>query len=315
MAIISDSISEARKYLQFDVIGIPTETVYGLAANAFDANLVTRIFEVKERPKFDPLIVHTFAIGEVLKFVKSFPDELMLVAEKFWPGPLTILLPRKEIIPDIVTSGLENVAIRIPDHPLAIELLKSLDFPLAAPSANPFGYVSPTNALHVNDQLGSRIPFILNGGSSKIGVESTIIGYENDVLTIFRLGGISVEDIIEVCGDIRIKTHSSNPLAPGMIDSHYAPGKRMILGDLNTLVQRHHSENPIVICYDKLLNHYPADMQIVLSPNSDVRQAATNLFASLRQADQMADSLILAEPVPDEGLGKAINDRLRRAAF
>lgn len=315
MAIISDSISEARKYLQTEVIGIPTETVYGLAANAFDANLVARIFEVKERPKFDPLIIHTYSITEVFKFVKSFPDDLMLIAEKFWPGPLTILLPRNAIIPDIVTSGLENVAIRIPNHPLTLELLKSLEFPLAAPSANPFGYISPTKASHVQDQLGSKIPFILDGGPSKIGVESTIIGYDEGALTIFRLGGISVEEIIEFSGNIRIKTHSSNPLAPGMIDSHYAPGKRMILGNLDTLIQKHYSENPIVICYDKLLNQYPAEMQIVLSPDSDVRQAATNLFASLRQADLMANSLILAEPVPDEGLGKAINDRLRRAAF
>lgn len=315
MAIISDSISEARKYLQTEVIGIPTETVYGLAANAFDANLVARIFEVKERPKFDPLIIHTYSITEVFKFVKSFPDDLMLIAEKFWPGPLTILLPRKAIIPDIVTSGLENVAIRIPNHPLTLELLKSLEFPLAAPSANPFGYISPTKASHVQDQLGSKIPFILDGGPSKIGVESTIIGYDEGALTIFRLGGISVEEIIEFSGNIRIKTHSSNPLAPGMIDSHYAPGKRMILGSLDTLIQKYYSENPIVICYDKLLNQYPAEMQIVLSPDSDVRQAATNLFASLRQADLMANSLILAEPVPDEGLGKAINDRLRRAAF
>jgi L-threonylcarbamoyladenylate synthase len=315
MAIISDSISEARKYLQTEVIGIPTETVYGLAANAFDANLVARIFEVKERPKFDPLIIHTYSITEVIKFVKSFPDELMLIAEKFWPGPLTILLPRKAIIPDIVTSGLENVAVRIPNHPLTLELLKSLEFPLAAPSANPFGYISPTKASHVQDQLGSKIPFILDGGPSKIGVESTIIGYDEGALTIFRLGGISVEEIIKFSGNIRIKTHSSNPLAPGMIDSHYAPGKRMILGNLDTLIQKHYSENPIVICYDKLLNQYPDEMQIVLSPDSDVRQAATNLFASLRQADLMANSLILAEPVPDEGLGKAINDRLRRAAF
>ena len=315
MAIISDSISEARKYLQTEVIGIPTETVYGLAANAFDANLVARIFEVKERPKFDPLIIHTYSITEVFKFVKSFPDELMLIAEKFWPGPLTILLPRKAIIPDIVTSGLENVAVRIPNHPLTLELLKSLEFPLAAPSANPFGYISPTKASHVQDQLGSKIPFILDGGPSKIGVESTIIGYDEGALTIFRLGGISVEEIIKFSGNIRIKTHSSNPLAPGMIDSHYAPGKRMILGNLDTLIQKHYSENPIVICYDKLLNQYPDEMQIVLSPDSDVRQAATNLFASLRQADLMANSLILAEPVPDEGLGKAINDRLRRAAF
>ncbi len=315
MAIISGSISEAKYFLQNDVIGIPTETVYGLAANAFDANLVARIFEVKSRPRFDPLIVHTHSITEVFNFTKSFPEELRNLAEKFWPGPLTVLLPRNEIIPDIVTSGLSNVAIRIPNHELTLDLLRSLEFPLAAPSANPFGYVSPTNAKHVNDQLGEKIPFILDGGPCSVGVESTIVGIENGAITIFRLGGISVEEITSVAGSVNIKTHSSNPLAPGMTDSHYAPGKHLILGDLEALLSLHHLEKPVIICYDKLLSSYPSEKQILLSPDSNVRQAATNLFSALRQADQMADSLILAEPVPEEGLGKAINDRLRRAAF
>ena len=314
MAIIAKSISEAVRFLESDVIGSPTETVYGLAGNALDKNLVTRIFEVKERPSFDPLIVHSHSIQEINKFIKYFPDQLKELAESFWPGPLTLLLPKNELIPEIVTSGLENVAVRIPNHPLTLQLLQSIDFPLAAPSANPFGYVSPTTASHVNDQLGDKIPYILDGGPSDVGLESTIVGLENGRIVVFRLGGISVEEIEKLCGKVQVKTHSSNPLAPGMIDSHYAPRKRLILGDLLNTFQKYRDENPIIICYDKYIEGYIRLNQIILTTNSSVTEAAANLFSALRQADNLEGSIILAEKVPDVGLGRAINDRLIRSA-
>ncbi|MEX1188619.1 MAG: L-threonylcarbamoyladenylate synthase [Bacteroidia bacterium] len=315
MAVINQSLSEAIRFLKTGLIGIPTETVYGLAGNAYNAEIVARIFEVKERPSFDPLIVHTHSISEIEKFTKLFPNELQALAQEFWPGPLTLLIPKNELIPDIVTSGLENVAVRIPNHPLTLELLKSIDFPLAAPSANPFGYISPTSAMHVNDQLGDKIPFILDGGPSGVGLESTIVGLVDGLITVFRLGGISLEDIEGVCGSVRLKNNSSNPLAPGMTDAHYAPGKRLLLGSLSSLLQVHHDKNPVLICYDKMFESYPSELQIVLAPTGDVRIAAANLFAALRKADKLAESLILAEPVPNQGLGRAINDRLKRAAF
>lgn len=314
MAIIAKSIAEAVRYLKFDVIGIPTETVYGLAGNALDKNLVARIFEVKERPSFDPLIVHSHSIQEINKFIKYFPAQLRELAESFWPGPLTLLLPKNELVPDIVTSGLENVAVRIPNHSLTLQLLQSIDFPLAAPSANPFGYVSPTSASHVNDQLGDKIPYILDGGPSDIGLESTIVGVENDKIVVFRLGGIPVEEIEKRCGKVLVKTHSSNPLAPGMIDSHYAPRKRLILGDLLNTFPKYFNENPIIICYDKYIEGYTKLNQILLAPSSTVTEAATNLFSALRQADKLEGSIILAEKVPDFGLGRAVNDRLTRSA-
>ncbi len=315
MAIIQSDIQQAAIHLKNNIIGIPTETVYGLAGNAYDAALVARIFEVKQRPSFDPLIVHISAIERISDFAQSIPDALMPLAEKFWPGPLTLLLPRKPNIPDLVTSGLPHVAVRIPNHPLTLQLLKQLDFPLAAPSANPFGYISPTTAQHVNDQLGEKIPFILDGGNCSVGLESTIVGLVDGQITVFRLGGLSLEDIEAVVGKVQLRSHSSNPQAPGMLDVHYAPRKKMLLGNIPELLETHRSETPILIRYSEFLNNYPKDLQLLLSPKNSITEAAINLFAYLRLADERATNLILAEPVPNIGLGLAINDRLKRASL
>jgi len=315
MAIIGTSIFEAQTFLRNNIIGIPTETVYGLAGNAFDPTIVARIFEAKKRPAFDPLIVHTHSTEAIERFAGPMHEGLRKLADCFWPGPLTILIPRKPIIPDIVTNGLPNVAVRIPNHPLTLELLRSLPFPLAAPSANPFGYISPTTAKHVNDQLGDELPFILDGGPCGVGLESTIVGIENDKITIYRLGGVSVEDIEKVVGPVNVRQHSSNPLAPGMLESHYAPRKKMLLGDSFKLLELNHDLKPILIRFNSRLIEYPDNLQLVLSPNSSVTEAAINLFSALRTADELAISLIIAEPVPDIGLGRAVNDRLKRAAF
>lgn len=312
-AEIGTDLNKAAQLLsEGKLVAIPTETVYGLAANAIDAQAVIKIFEAKNRPSFDPLIVHTFAIAEVEKFVTSIPEKAKKLAEKFWPGPLTLLLEKKEIIPDIVTSGLNTVGVRIPNHPITLELLKILNFPLAAPSANPFGYVSPTNAQHVFDQLGEKINYILDGGHCKVGVESTIISFENDIPTIYRLGGLTIEEIENCIGNVDVKLNtSSNPLSPGMLKSHYSPLKELVYGNLDELIEKHKGKKIGIISFYK---KYPC-CNIVLSPEKSLSIASEHFFAAIRNMDANADvEIILCEKFPEEGLGRALNDRLKRAA-
>lgn len=318
MAEIGRDIFKAKAILeQGDLVGIPTETVYGLAGNALNSDAVAKIFAVKNRPDFDPLIIHTSSIDRVLEFTVQIPEVLLPLGEKFWPGPLTMLLPKKNIVPELVTSGLDAVAVRIPSHSLTRELLSILDFPLAAPSANPFGYISPTQAGHVNDQLGEKIPYILDGGLCEVGLESTIVGIENGEVFIYRLGGLDVKDIESIVGKVNIMTHSSsNPKSPGMLKSHYAPKKPFILGDLEMLVEEYLSKGiPFaVLSFSDEFRNVPQMLQIQLSQNHNVTEAAKNLFASMRTLDTMDVSVILSELLPEQGLGRAINDRLRRAA-
>ena len=206
MAEIGKDIQKAKDFLEKDeLVAIPTETVYGLAANALNPIAVAKIFEAKERPTFDPLIVHTHSLQEVYKFVTNIHPALLKLAEAFWPGPLTLLLPKKEIIPSLVTSGLDRVGVRVPNHSLTLDLLSQLNFPLAAPSANPFGYISPTTAMHVEKQLGTKIPYILDGGSCEVGLESTIVGEENGEIIIYRLGGLSVDEIETIVGKVSMQ--------------------------------------------------------------------------------------------------------------
>jgi L-threonylcarbamoyladenylate synthase len=318
MAEIGKDIFKAKAILeQGDLVGIPTETVYGLAGNALNPDAVAKIFEVKNRPNFDPLIIHTSSMERVLEFTVQIPEVLLPLGEKFWPGPLTMLLPKKDIVPDLVTSGLDTVAVRVPSHPLTRELLSILDFPLSAPSANPFGYISPTQASHVNDQLGEKIPYILDGGLCEVGLESTIVGLENGEVFIYRLGGLDVKDIERTVGKVKIMTHSSsNPKSPGMLKSHYAPKKTFVLGDLELLVEEYLSKGiPFaVLSFSDEFKNVPQALQIQLSQNRDVNEAAKKLFASMRALDTMDVSVILSELLPEQGLGRAINDRLRRAA-
>ncbi|WP_341225007.1 L-threonylcarbamoyladenylate synthase [uncultured Arcticibacterium sp.] len=314
MAEIGKDILKAKALLEAgELVGLPTETVYGLAANALNPRAVAKIFEAKNRPSFDPLIVHTDTIEKVKTFVKYIPLDLEILLNQFSPGPITVLLPKEAIISDLVTSGLERVAVRIPNHPLSLALLKSLDFPLAAPSANPFGYISPTSAQHVENQLGQRIPYILDGGECQVGLESTIIGFENDKLTVYRKGGLSIESIQEVVGKVNMKEHSSsNPAAPGMLKSHYAPKKKVIFkseykGDFNL--------NKVgYLGFCETIQNIPKKNQFLLSPEKDLNEAAQNLFKGLRFLDELDIETVLIELVPEEGLGTAINDRLKRAA-
>ncbi len=298
-----------------ELVAIPTETVYGLGGNAFSELAVTRIFEVKNRPSFDPLIVHTSHWKRLEELVTEVPPAAQHLAETFMPGPLTLLLPRRERIPDLVTAGSPLVAVRIPDHPLTLELLRSLDFPLAAPSANPFGYISPTRPEHVEHQLGDRVPYILDGGPCRVGVESTIVGFPPEGPTIFRKGGIAVEAIEALIGPVVVRPHSSsNPLAPGMLKSHYAPRVPLVLGDPAELLPHYAGQRVGILAFRQPAPGIdPADQQ-VLSPDGDLAEAARHLFAAMRYLDSRPLELIIAEPVPDHDLGRAINDRLRRAA-
>jgi L-threonylcarbamoyladenylate synthase len=314
MAPISKDIKQAQTHLNAgELVAIPTETVYGLAANALDAKAVAKIFEVKNRPTFDPLIVHIAYPSEVEKYAAAYPGPARDLAIKYWPGPLTLLLPKRNNIPDLVTAGLNTVGLRCPNHPLTLGLLRGLDFPLAAPSANPFGYISPTTAQHVQDQLGDKIPFILDGGPCSVGLESTIVGFERGDVIIHRLGGLSLEAIESVVGKVEVRTQSSaNPQAPGQLDSHYAPRKKMVVGNIDELLRKHYGERVGVLSFK---TSYGVEDNFILSPKGSVNEAAQNIFSMMRQLDQSEVDVILAEFVPEQGLGKAINDRLRRASF
>ncbi|MDF2449657.1 MAG: translation factor [Bacteroidota bacterium] len=316
MAIIGNKIDTAKEFLiKQQLVAIPTETVYGLAANALDGIAVAKIFEAKERPTFDPLIVHVSELNEIFKYVTNVHPVLLKLAKHFWPGPLTLLLPRKSNIPDLVTSGLDRVGMRVPNHPLTLELLRNLEFPLAAPSANPFGYISPTKAVHVQNQLGDKISYILDGGDCSIGLESTIIGEEDGEVIIYRLGGLSLDQIESVAGRVKVQLNqSSNPKAPGQLKSHYAPKKPVFIGNINELINRYRKRRLGIIHFGK--THFSADNSVVknLSETSSFKEAANRLFSFLRELDDSDVELIICEMLPEEGLGLAINDRLRRAA-
>ncbi len=311
-AEIGQDLGSAMRSLRAgQLAAIPTETVYGLAANAFDEAAVLKIFQAKQRPSFDPLIVHVRDREQADEVVSHVPPEAEALMEKFWPGPLTLVLPKRPTIPDIVTSGLDTVGVRMPAHPLALALLRMLDFPLAAPSANPFGYVSPTTAQHVLDQLGAVVPYILDGGPCAIGVESTIIGWEEGQCLLYRPGGVAVEAIEAVIGTLGAARKRVLPVAPGMMESHYAPRKPLHVGDVDALLRAHDGKRVAVISFSE---HHDAWRCEVLSSQRDLQEAARKLFAALRELDASDADVILAEVFPKEGLGRAINDRLRRAS-
>ena len=313
-AVIGEDIVFAKSVLDTgNVVAIPTETVYGLAANATNALAVVKIFQIKNRPFFNPLIIHLPSVEKAEKYTKDVPALAYDLFAKFSPGPLTILLEKSDDLPGIVTAGSPRVAVRIPDHALTLQLLNSLDYPLAAPSANPFGYVSPTTAQHVADQLGSEIPYILNGGPSDVGVESTIIGFEDGQTVVYRLGGLAIEEIEKITGKVTYKTAVEHvPDAPGMLKSHYSPNKEFIVGDIDELLKKQINRSVGVISFSK---PYLADNvhNFILSPNGSLEEAAANLFAAIRMLDDSRMDVIIAEWLPENGLGRAINDRLHRA--
>lgn len=233
MIEISNDVSKAKLLLEKDeIIAIPTETVYGLAGNIYSETAIKKIFSTKKRPFYNPLIVHISSIHVLKDIAINIPEKALLLAAKFWPGSLTLVLQKNDAIPDLITAGKNTVAIRVPDHELTLNLLKSLRFPLAAPSANPFGQISPTTAQHVAEYFSEEIPMVLDGGNCFNGIESTIIGFENNEAILLRLGSIAIEEIEIVIGKIIIKNQEENaPLAPGMLSRHYAPKTKTVLVD------------------------------------------------------------------------------------
>lgn len=312
---IGNSIEKAAGWLkQHEVVAIPTETVYGLAGNALDETAVLKIFKAKNRPHFNPLIIHTHSWEVLGRYVKNIPDAALSIARAFSPGPVTFLLEKTDIIPDLVTAGHPKVAIRIPNHPLTLQLLKLLDFPLAAPSANPFGYVSPTAASHVMQGLNGIIPYILDGGDCRVGLESTIVDFEGEEVIIRRKGGIASEEISRVINrDVVLRTHiSDHPVAPGQLKSHYATATPLYTGNLAEMAGHFKGRKIAIIEFGP-----PLDAEVFarvnLSAAGNTDEAARNLFSMMRTMDKMGADVILAPVLPETGLGAAINDRLKRA--
>ncbi len=316
MSSIGLNVEKAGLLLQKgQLVAIPTETVYGLAANALDNEAVAAIFVAKNRPTFDPLIVHVKSLEAAMDYVTHMPDQARELTTAYWPGPLTLLLPKKPVIPDLVTSGLPTVAVRVPGHPLTLELLQSLDFPLAAPSANPFGYISPTTAQHVEQQLGDKISYILDGGECRVGIESTIISFHSKTPKVLRLGGLRLEDIEAVIGKVETSLYSSSdPLAPGMLKSHYAPRKPLYLYENLELLGKEMASDVGYLFFKKNKYQNTNENILSLSENGNFKEAAQHLFGHLRILDASSVKEIRAELLPEVDLGRAINDRLRRAA-
>jgi L-threonylcarbamoyladenylate synthase len=313
-ALESSSIEEAAAVLRAGgIVAFPTETVYGLGANAFDARAVARVFATKGRPAFDPLIVHLHSAEALPRVADGSDERVSRLAERFWPGPLTLVLRRTEAVPEIVTSGLDTVGVRVPGHLAAQALLQAVGVPLAAPSANPFGYVSPTTAAHVAEQLGDAVDLVLDGGPCRVGIESTILSLAPEPV-LLRPGGVAREDLEAVLG-IRIPTATpgARVLAPGTLPSHYAPRTPLRLLDAPAPAPRATSRRVGLLAFTAGPHEGYAVVERV-SPDGSLVTAAANLFAALRRLDAAGLDLVLAEPCPEVGLGLAIMDRLRRAA-
>ena len=302
------------------LVAFPTETVYGLGANALDAQAVTNVYAVKNRPRFDPLIVHVADAPAVADYATGIDGRTRRLMERFWPGPLTLVLPKRPAIPDIVTAGLDTVAVRQPAHPVALNLLRAVQFPIAAPSANPFGYVSPTTAAHVQDTLGHALDEIVDGGPCSVGVESTVLALDGPRSVLLRPGGVTLEQLESVIGKIDTQSSSRDsarpdPRSPGMLPSHYAPRVPLILLRPGEAVPRPAGGERIGLL--TLAPRADAPGYAVtehLSRTGDLTEAAANLFAVLRRLDTQNLQRVMVEAVPETGLGRAIVDRLRRAA-
>ena len=310
----AEAIHQAAEIIrQGGIVAFPTETVYGLGADAYNPLAVARVFEVKRRPTFDPLIVHIATPAHLEKLVKDIPSGARKLTEKLWPGPLTVVLLKEEHIPDIVTAGLPTVALRMPSHPMALSLIKESKCPIAAPSANPFGYLSPTTAEHVRGQLADQVDLILDGGPCPVGVESTIVSFSENKPRLLRPGGVSLEEIESIIGKVEISPIKDRPVAPGMLPRHYAPRTPIVLDWDEKHLDSYKGKKIGFLAFREPENFLQFQHIEVLSKKGDFREAAANLFSAIRRLDALDLDLILAEAVPEAGLGRAIMDRLRRA--
>lgn len=302
-----DAIRRAAAILRRGgVVAFPTETVYGLGADALNPEAVARLFEIKRRPRFDPLIVHVADPRHLSKYARADDPRVAPLVRDFWPGPLTLVLPRRPIVPDIVTAGLDTVAVRMPDHPVALRLIRAARVPVAAPSANPFGYVSPTTAEHVREQLGDAADMILDGGPCRVGVESTVLSLAGRRPALLRPGGVSVEEIEKRIGPVK-RGGSKRIESPGQLLQHYATRTPM-----RRLGARRPKGRVGLLAFRRSRPGFEAVE--VLSASGDLREAAARLFSAMRSLDGRGLDAIVYEPVPEKGLGRAIMDRLRRAS-
>jgi len=309
---ILNNIETAAKYIQEGkLVAFPTETVYGLGANALNPLAVAKIFELKERPSFDPLIIHIADIQQLEKLVLKTDERVYRLAERFWPGPLTMVLQKSNMVPDIVTSGLPTVGIRMPDNDIALELIRKSDCPIAAPSANKFGRISPTTAVHVKKQL-PNLDYILDGGKTSVGIESTIIKLTVYGFQILRNGIITQEDLEKVVpfdGESRIDSLA----APGMLKSHYSPKKKLLIAD-GSVLKMDRSKAGLISFTGELERGYRKVIRV--SERNDLKDYAVNMFEALHTLEDDIDiEIIIAEPVCEAGIGKAIMDRLKKAEF
>ncbi|MDX2168690.1 MAG: L-threonylcarbamoyladenylate synthase [Deltaproteobacteria bacterium] len=297
-----------------ELVAFPTETVYGLGAVATDAAAVARIFAVKQRPAFDPVIVHVESLDRARRVVARLDGAARRLAERFWPGPLTLVLPRAADIPDIVTAGLPTVGVRLPSHPVAQALIAATDRPIAAPSANPFGYVSPTTAAHVAAQLGDAVPLILDGGACAVGLESTIVGFADGQPTLLRSGAITLEMLEAELGAVRVATDTPLPTAPGQLPRHYAPRTPLTLIDSPAAVAAAERQHAALLATGPVADTDGFAHVERLSNDGDLLVAATRLFAAMRALDAGGFARVYALRVAETGIGRAIMDRLRRAS-
>jgi L-threonylcarbamoyladenylate synthase len=318
MAKITSDISLVADSLQRnEVAAIPTETVYGLAGNIYSPKAIHEIFRIKQRPLHNPLIVHLPHADAMKDVATHIPDMAMQLAQQCWPGPLTLLLPRKDAVPDLITAGKPTVAVRVPDHATTLSLLSALPFPLAAPSANPFGSISPTSAQHVANYFPEHFPYILEGGPCKKGIESTIIGFNSQGAVLYRHGSLSQESIEAITGPLQLYLRNETaPLAPGMLLRHYAPATTTILTEFveESLLQYEHLKIALLL-FNNPVSHPSIIHQEILSPNGDLEEAAAHLYDAMHILDQIGADLIIAERFPEHGLGRSINDRLERATY
>ncbi len=310
-----ENIKKAGQILkQGGLVAFPTETVYGLGADIFDSKAVAKIFEVKNRPFFDPLITHIADIERLYRLAYVEDARVKKVIDKFWPGPLTLILPKKDIVPDLISSGLPTMAIRMPDNKIALDIIKASNGAVAAPSANPFGYLSPTTAEHVYEQLGEKVDMIVDGGACRVGVESTVLDMTKEIPLILRPGGLAKEEIEKVLGRVEVYNRKTlNPTAPGQLPSHYSPRKPLyILYD--GLKGINDCSESAYLAFQRPKADYGFKKVEILSEKGDYIEAAANLFICLHNLDKADVRKIYAENIPEEGIGKAIMDRLYKAS-
>jgi len=310
------NINEAISLLERgEIVAIPTETVYGLAGNGTDEKAIQKIYKAKKRPLSNPLILHFSNLENLSNYVKKLPEHAKILAEQFWPGPLTLLLDKSDAIPDLVNSGNRRVAVRIPKHEMTLKLLSKIDFPLAAPSANLYGRISPTKVEHVLNQLNQIIPYVLNGGDCNNGIESTIVGFDENSPMIYRLGAITVEQIESCLGQkVNIHNHiiqNSGPDASGMVKFHYAP--RTPMYNIEQISTKEDTSNFGYIGFDTLNFLIPAENQFLLSEDGDLRIASKNLYHAMHHMDQKHFEKIFICDFPNEELGRSMNDRIKKA--